>query len=93
MNDALAQISARYSKFAEDEAHGKSPLYEELAGRIAADPAILAYPFVRAPAKDRSSPISAVRCSRRDGPPFRSISTPSAARSLLDAVIPRDTSP
>jgi hypothetical protein len=43
MDDALAQISARYSKFAEDEAHGKSPLYEELAGRIAADPAILAY--------------------------------------------------
>ena len=43
MKDALAQISARYSKFAEDEAHGKSPLYEELAGRIAADPAILAY--------------------------------------------------
>jgi hypothetical protein len=43
MNDALAQISARYSKFAEDEAHGKSPLYEELAGRVAADPGILAY--------------------------------------------------
>ena len=43
MNDACAEISARYIKFAEDEAHGKSPLYEELARRIAGDPAILAY--------------------------------------------------
>lgn len=43
MKDAHAQISARYSKFAEDEAHGKSPLYEDLARRIAGDPAILAY--------------------------------------------------
>jgi hypothetical protein len=43
MNDACADISARYSKFAEDEAHGKSPLYEELARRIAGDPTILAY--------------------------------------------------
>jgi hypothetical protein len=43
MNDAYAVISARYSKFAEDEAHGKSPLYEEFARRIAGDSIILAY--------------------------------------------------
>jgi hypothetical protein len=43
MNDAHAQISARYRKFAEDEARGKSPLYEDLARRIADDPAILSF--------------------------------------------------
>jgi len=31
MSDTHAQISARYAKFAEREAHGKSPLYEDLA--------------------------------------------------------------
>jgi hypothetical protein len=41
MNDAHTQISARYSKFAENEAHGKSPLYEEFGRRIAGDPVIL----------------------------------------------------
>jgi hypothetical protein len=43
MNDAYTHISARYSKFAEDETHGKSPLYEDLARRVAGDRGILAY--------------------------------------------------
>ena len=43
MNDAYPDISARYRKFAVDEAHGKSPLYEDLAQRIASDRLILAF--------------------------------------------------
>jgi len=35
MNGVYPDISARYRKFATDEAHGKSPLYEDLAQRIA----------------------------------------------------------
>ncbi len=42
MSDTHTQISARYVKFAEREAHGKSSLYEDLAKRIAGDPLILA---------------------------------------------------
>lgn len=33
----LAAISARYARFAEVEAHGRSPLYEEIARGVAAD--------------------------------------------------------
>ncbi len=43
MDDAHAQISARYTRFAADEAHGKSPLYEDLARRIAGDRLVLAF--------------------------------------------------
>ena len=43
MNDAYADISARYSRFAADEAYGKSPLYEDWARRVAGDPVALAY--------------------------------------------------
>jgi hypothetical protein len=39
--DERARLSAAYRRFAEDEAHGKSPLYEELARGIAADEEIL----------------------------------------------------
>ena len=41
MNYAYPDISARYRKFAADEARGKSPLYEDLAQRIASDRSIL----------------------------------------------------
>ena len=43
MNGVYPDISVRYRKFATDEAHGKSPLYEDLAQRIASDPLILAF--------------------------------------------------
>jgi hypothetical protein len=43
MKDAYPDISARYRKFAADEAHGKSPLYEDLAQRIASDRLILSF--------------------------------------------------
>src|SRR3984893_15983466 len=36
-----ARLSAAYHRFAEDEAHGKSPLYEELARGVAGDHEIL----------------------------------------------------
>src|SRR5436189_2923612 len=39
--DERARLSAAYRRFAEDEAHGKSPLYEELARGVAADEEIL----------------------------------------------------
>src|SRR5438045_8230102 len=39
--DERARLSASYRRFAEDEAHGKSPLYEELARGVAADNEIL----------------------------------------------------
>src|SRR5256885_6397327 len=39
--DERARLSAAYRRFAEDEAHGKSPLYEELAHGVAADDEIL----------------------------------------------------
>src|SRR3954453_15012199 len=39
--DERARLSAAYRRFAEDEAHGKSPLYEELARGVAADDEIL----------------------------------------------------
>jgi hypothetical protein len=38
---ACARLSAAYRRFAEDEARGKSPLYEELARGVAADDEIL----------------------------------------------------
>ena len=43
MEDPFADIAARYRKFAADEAHGKSPPYEDLARRIASDRLILAF--------------------------------------------------
>jgi hypothetical protein len=39
--DERARLSAAYRRFAEDEASGKSPLYEELARGVAADDEIL----------------------------------------------------
>jgi hypothetical protein len=39
--DERARLSAAYRRFAEDEARGKSPLYEELARGVAADDEIL----------------------------------------------------
>jgi len=39
--DERTRLSAAYRRFAEDEAHGKSPLYEELARGVAADDEIL----------------------------------------------------
>jgi hypothetical protein len=39
--DERTRLSAAYRRFAEDEARGKSPLYEELARGVAADDAIL----------------------------------------------------
>jgi len=39
--DERARLSAAYRRFAEDEARGKSPLYEELARGVAADDDIL----------------------------------------------------
>src|SRR4051812_35660887 len=39
--DEHARLSAAYRRFAEDEAHGRSPLYEELARGVAADDEIL----------------------------------------------------
>src|SRR3954452_564557 len=39
--DERARLSAAYRRFAEDEAHGRSPLYEELAHGVAADDEIL----------------------------------------------------
>ncbi|NNH32236.1 DUF2332 family protein, partial [Rhizobium sp. SEMIA 4085] len=35
--EGLAEISARYIRFADTEAHGRSPLYEELARAVAGD--------------------------------------------------------
>ena len=43
MSRLHAQISARYARFAENEARGKSPLYEDLAKRIASDLLIIAF--------------------------------------------------
>jgi hypothetical protein len=36
--DKEKSIAATYRRFAETEAHGRSPLYEELASGVAADP-------------------------------------------------------
>src|SRR5690349_9970289 len=36
-----AGIAAAYRRFAETEADGRSPLYRELANRVASDPAII----------------------------------------------------
>ncbi|MBV9815126.1 MAG: DUF2332 domain-containing protein [Alphaproteobacteria bacterium] len=36
-------IAAAYRRFAETEAHGRSPLYEELASGVAADPTIIEF--------------------------------------------------
>jgi hypothetical protein len=36
-------LAERYRRFAEDEARGSSPLYQELANQVAASPAILAF--------------------------------------------------
>src|SRR3981081_576297 len=41
--DERARLSAAYRRFAEDEARGKSPLYEELAHGVAGDHEILAF--------------------------------------------------
>ncbi|MBV9375586.1 MAG: DUF2332 family protein, partial [Alphaproteobacteria bacterium] len=38
-----ASIAAAYRRFAETEAHGRSPLYEELASGVAADPTIIEF--------------------------------------------------
>jgi hypothetical protein len=41
--DVLANISQRYQRFADKEARGRSPLYEQCARAIATDPAMLAF--------------------------------------------------
>jgi hypothetical protein len=44
-------IAATYRRFAETEAHGRSPLYEELASRVAADPTIIEFLLTLPPEK------------------------------------------
>ncbi|TIT90923.1 MAG: DUF2332 family protein, partial [Mesorhizobium sp.] len=39
----LAEIAARYARFADTEAHGRSPLYEELARAVAGDRVTLGF--------------------------------------------------
>jgi hypothetical protein len=43
MEPLAASISSAYRRFAEQEAHGRSPLYEALAHCVAADPATLEF--------------------------------------------------
>jgi hypothetical protein len=38
-----AGVAARYNRFAEEEARGRSPLYERLARGVAADPKVIAF--------------------------------------------------
>jgi hypothetical protein len=49
--DAIEQIAARYKRFADVEARGRSPLYEELARLIAEEEAVLAFLAQMPPAK------------------------------------------
>jgi hypothetical protein len=41
--DVLTSISRRYERFADTEARGRSPLYEQCARATAADPTMLAF--------------------------------------------------
>ncbi|WP_315975731.1 DUF2332 domain-containing protein [Phyllobacterium sp. A18/5-2] len=58
----FAEISARYRRFAEEEARGRSPLYEQLANGVADDQEVLA--FLATLPKDKQQPnllLGAVR--------------------------------
>ena len=48
----IAELSARYVRFAEAEAHGRSPIYEDIAHRIAADREIISF-LLRLPPEKR----------------------------------------
>ncbi len=41
--DERREVAARYERFAEEEAHGRSPLYEAIARGVAADEAIIGF--------------------------------------------------
>lgn len=73
--DTSALTAAAYRRFADHEAHGRSPLYEELARAISADPEVLELITALPVAKQQPNLIlAAVRYrfgTARDWPQFR----------------------
>jgi len=53
---ATAAVAERYARFARDEAPGRSPLYADWAGGVAADPGLAAI-LARIPAAHRQPPL------------------------------------
>jgi hypothetical protein len=76
MEEGAARLSATYRRFAELEARGRSPLYEELANRVADDPAVLGFlSAMPAPKRQPNLLFAAVRHLHgvpADWPDFRS---------------------
>jgi hypothetical protein len=59
--EARQAIAAVYKRFAEHEARGRSPLYEQVAASIAEEEPVLGFLAGMAPAKRQSNP--ARRCA------------------------------
>lgn len=76
-NEESEQVAARYRRFAEDEAHGRSPLYESFALGVAGDASALAFLATLPDAKRQPNLlIAALRhvCGTpRDWPQFRAL--------------------
>lgn len=85
----LASLAARYIRFAEEEAHGRSPLYEALAYGVADDPEVLGF-LLRLP-EEKQQPNLLFAAVRHvfgvpaDWPHFRRIllADPGAVRSVM----------
>ncbi|BBK43210.1 hypothetical protein STVA_32300 [Allostella vacuolata] len=58
----MPEIAAAYRRFADEEARGRSPLYEELARGVADDPAVIA--FLRTLPPDKRQPNLLLAASR-----------------------------
>lgn len=72
-----ARLAARYVRFADEEARGRSPLYEELCRGVAGDEAVLAFLETLPPAKQQPNLLLAavrhVAGTPADWPDFRRV--------------------
>src|ERR1700680_2549915 len=93
-SDELAAISRRYERFGTSEAHGSSPIYEQLALAVACSSKLLA--FLRSVPSERRQPnlflaavrhVSGVPC---DGPALEELVRTYAPR-IRDVMLSRTT--
>lgn len=84
-----AAISSRYIRFADEEAHGRSPLYEKLARGVAKDPGVIDFLSVLPPEKQQPNLLlAAVRHlfgTPADWTEFRDnlLANPDAVRAVM----------
>jgi hypothetical protein len=75
--DERSEISIRYTRFAEEEARGRSPLYESIARGVAADEAVIGFLLGLPKAKQQPNLLLAavrhVSGTPRDWPDFREL--------------------